>query len=141
VCWRLLQLSDAYPVNSPLDDDLGMLAIADIAAEDTDASFQRTRSPALHVGVDLAADDTARRVLRWLALRGSPPGNRALPDMLGFYALAGAWRQIELQRVDRRIDNTIAALQRRQRAVRRAIRSEIVKHTRAEEGARRKALD
>jgi hypothetical protein len=30
-----LQLSDAYPVNPPLDDDLGMLAIADIAAEDT----------------------------------------------------------------------------------------------------------
>src|SRR5881392_2396188 len=28
-----------------------------------------------------ATDVTARRLLRWLALRGSPPGNRALPDM------------------------------------------------------------
>jgi len=37
VCWRLLQLSDAYPVNPSLDDDLGMLAIADIAPEHTDA--------------------------------------------------------------------------------------------------------
>ena len=102
--------------------------------------FHNTGMLARQTGVALAGD-IARRVLRWLALRGSPPGNRALPDMLGFYALAGARRQIELQRVDRRIDNTIAALQRRQRAVRRAIRSEIVKHTRAEEAARRKALD
>ena len=35
---------------------------------------------ARQTGVALAPADTARRVLRWLALRGSPPGNRALPD-------------------------------------------------------------
>jgi hypothetical protein len=35
---------------------------------------------ARQTGVALAGD-IARRVLRWLALRGSPPGNRALPDM------------------------------------------------------------
>jgi hypothetical protein len=29
----------------------------------------------------LAPADTARRVLRWLALRGSPPGRRLVPDM------------------------------------------------------------
>jgi hypothetical protein len=32
------------------------------------------------IGATLAGD-TARRVLRWLALRGSPPGSRALPDI------------------------------------------------------------
>jgi hypothetical protein len=32
-------------------------------------------------GAALAAGDTARRLLRWLASRDSPPGNRALPDM------------------------------------------------------------
>jgi hypothetical protein len=36
---------------------------------------------ARQTGVALAPADTARRVLHWLALRGSPPGNRALPDM------------------------------------------------------------
>jgi hypothetical protein len=35
---------------------------------------------ARQTGVALAGD-TARRVLRWLALRGSPPGRRCLPDM------------------------------------------------------------
>jgi hypothetical protein len=32
---------------------------------------------ARQTGVALAAADTAR----WLALRGAPPGNRALPDI------------------------------------------------------------
>jgi hypothetical protein len=36
---------------------------------------------ARQTGVVLAAGDTVRRVFRWLALRGSPPGNRDLPDM------------------------------------------------------------
>jgi hypothetical protein len=36
---------------------------------------------ARQTGVALAPADTARRVLRWLALRGSPPGNRARPDI------------------------------------------------------------
>jgi hypothetical protein len=35
---------------------------------------------ARQIGTALAGV-TARRVFRWLALRGSPPGNRALPDM------------------------------------------------------------
>src|SRR5438477_5261594 len=45
-------------------------------------SFQCTRAPGCHVGGILAApEDDTLRLLRWLALRGSPPGNRALPDM------------------------------------------------------------
>jgi hypothetical protein len=42
--------------------------------------FHKTGMLARQTGVALAGD-TARRVVRWLALRGSPPGNRALPDM------------------------------------------------------------
>src|SRR5690348_13196852 len=36
-----------------------------------------------HVGATRAVICAARRVLRWLALRGSPPGNRALPVIWG----------------------------------------------------------
>src|ERR1700730_445665 len=42
--------------------------------------FQRTGSPPRQVGLILPDGDPARSLLRWLAFRGSPPGNRCLPD-------------------------------------------------------------
>ena len=36
---------------------------------------------ARQTGITFLSGDTVRRVFRWLALRGSPPGNRARPDM------------------------------------------------------------
>ena len=48
----LFQLPNPHPVDPPVDNDLGMLAIADIAAEDADANLcQYTRSPRRHDGV------------------------------------------------------------------------------------------
>jgi len=43
--------------------------------------FQNTGMLARQTGVPLAGANTARRLLRWLALRGAPPGNRALPEI------------------------------------------------------------
>ena len=74
------QLADPHPVNPLGDDDLAMLAVADIAAENSRAAFQRIASPARQVGLIVVGRDPARSLLRWLAFRGSPPGNRCLPD-------------------------------------------------------------
>jgi hypothetical protein len=46
------QLAEADPVNTPVDQDLGMLAIADIAAENTRATFPQYR----HTGLPDRAD-------------------------------------------------------------------------------------
>src|SRR5947209_2251370 len=62
--------------------------------------FQRTTSPARQIWLILAGSVAARRVVRWLALRGSPPGNRARPDislltaplLLGALGSCGFWR-------------------------------------------------
>src|SRR5947207_14476393 len=43
--------------------------------------FHRTGMLARQTGITFLSGDTERRALRWLALRGSPPGNRALPDI------------------------------------------------------------
>src|SRR5947207_15892446 len=43
--------------------------------------FHRTGILARRTGAVFASGETARRALRWLALRGSPPGRRDRPDM------------------------------------------------------------
>src|SRR5438067_540729 len=43
--------------------------------------FHNTGMLARQTGITFLSGDTPRRVLRWLALRGSPPGNRERPDM------------------------------------------------------------
>jgi hypothetical protein len=65
-----------------------MLTIAEIAAESIGPGpCQSTRSPARQVGLNRTVTGAARRVLRWLALRGSPAGNRARPDILATHRL------------------------------------------------------
>jgi hypothetical protein len=75
------KLGGLHPVNTLGDHDLGMLAIADLAAEDSRAAFPAHRLANTQVGLILPGGDPARSLLRWLAFRGSPPGNRCLPDM------------------------------------------------------------
>jgi len=48
----LLQLVETHPVNSPFNHDLGVLAIANIAAENTGAPFPQDR----HAGAPDRAD-------------------------------------------------------------------------------------
>jgi hypothetical protein len=66
---------------------------------------------------------------------------RLTPRLLNHGYLNGfGWteKQCELERIDRRLGNTVEALKRRQRVVRRAIRMEINRHVRerdAEGGA------
>jgi hypothetical protein len=73
----LAKLADPHPVDPLGDHDLGMLA----SRQNTPARpCQRTASPARHVGLIRAGRDPARTLLRWLAFRGTPPGNRCLPD-------------------------------------------------------------
>ena len=67
------QLAEPDPVNPSVNHDLGMLAIADIAAENTGAALSGML--ARQTGLILAGADPTFRLLRWLALRGSPPGN------------------------------------------------------------------
>ena len=54
-------------------------------------SFQRTWSPARQAGAIRVTTGAARRAFRWLALRGSPAGNRCLPDKLHPPELAASY--------------------------------------------------
>ena len=59
-----------------------MLAIADLAAENTRATLSHnTGILACQTGLILAGAEPTFRLLRWLALRGSPPGSLARPVM------------------------------------------------------------
>jgi hypothetical protein len=75
------QLRNAYPVDPPIDCHLGMLATPTSRRKMPARPFHKTGMLARQTGVALAASDPVRRLLRWLALRGAPPGNRALPDI------------------------------------------------------------
>src|SRR3954451_14953846 len=56
-----------------------MLAVANIAAEDTRATFPQDGILACQTGLILAGAEPTFRLLRWLALRGSPPGSLERP--------------------------------------------------------------
>jgi len=83
-CWSSPKLADPHPVDPPLDDDLYMLAIADLAAEDRCPALpQHRHAGAPNRGEIGAPENATLRLLRWLTLRGSPPGNRDLPAYAG----------------------------------------------------------
>jgi hypothetical protein len=74
----LAQLPNPHPIDPALDHHLGMLAVTDLTAKDGCAApFHNTGMLARQTAVGLAG--TVLRLLRWLALRGSPPGNRDRP--------------------------------------------------------------
>ena len=62
------------PVDPTVNQDLGVLAVADLAAEHTRATAPRHRHTARQIGLILAGAEPTFRLLRWLAWRGSPPG-------------------------------------------------------------------
>jgi hypothetical protein len=59
-----------------------MLAVAYVAPVLPARPFQFTSSPGRQTAGIRAAIGARRRVFRWLALRGSPPGNRGPPDIV-----------------------------------------------------------
>ena len=62
------ELTGPHSVNPRGDHNLRMLAIANIAAEDTRATLPAHRpSPARQVGLIVVGRDPARSLLRWLA--------------------------------------------------------------------------
>jgi hypothetical protein len=76
----LFEFPGRHAVDAGFQQDLAMLPITDVAPV-LARPFQRTLSPGRQTGAIRPAVGTCRRALGWLALRGSPPGNRALPDI------------------------------------------------------------
>src|SRR5277367_1785767 len=57
------------------------MLVADIAPVLAGAALPAHVSPDRQTAAIRAVIGACRRVLRWLALRGAPPGNRCLPDI------------------------------------------------------------
>src|SRR5277367_589629 len=58
------------------------MLVADIAPVLAGAALPAHVSPDRQTAAIRAVIGACRRVLRWLALRGAPPGNRCLPDIV-----------------------------------------------------------
>src|SRR3954451_17068058 len=73
---------DGAAVNPLADKRVSVFAIANIPAMYGCAACNRLLSPARNIGAIRTAVAAARRLLCWLALRGSPAGSRCRPDMV-----------------------------------------------------------
>jgi hypothetical protein len=66
------------------------MLVADIAPVLADAVLPAPVVPDRQAAAIRAVIGACRRVLRWLALRGDPPGNRCLPDIVPSRGAAAA---------------------------------------------------
>src|SRR5258705_13804087 len=97
---ELRELVDADPVNPFGNRDLSMFAVPTSRRKIPARPCQRTPSPARQLRLIREVTGDARLVLRWLALRGAPPGNRCLPDMSYILTPAEGIRQVLVPRAN-----------------------------------------
>ena len=86
----LFEFPGRHAIDAGSQQDLAMLVVANIAPVLAGAALQCTLSPDRQTAAIRAVIGACRRVLCWLALRGDPPGNRCLPDIVPSRGAAAA---------------------------------------------------